>query len=408
MILRTFYLDKLRLFTGKPVIKVISGMRRSGKSVLLKQYYDHLVSSGISDVSIIMMNKESIEYDFIADYHDFYTYVKEKLSSAAGTKYLLIDEIQEIDQWERAINSLFSEGGYDITITGSNATMLSTELSTLLAGRYIEIPLYTLSFNEFRKFRTNVFPEESVRDSFGLFLRYGGLPGIHALPLTDVTVFPYLNAIFNTALLKDVVARHKIRDVEQLMRITRFIFSNCGNITSAKSIADFLKSQRIRIAVETVQNYLHFLTQAYVIHRVRRYDIQGKRELEYYEKFYPADVGLRFGLTGFVDSGISGVLENLVYNKLIQEGYTVTTGQMGSLEIDFIAEKQEERLYIQVAYLLDNEKTVEREFGNLLRIPDNFPKMVLSLDEYWDTSRQGVIRQNIIDFLQDKGRSTIS
>jgi uncharacterized protein len=402
MIQRTFYLDKLRLYTGKSVIKVISGMRRSGKSVLLKHFRDDLYSAGVSDKNILMINKESLEFDFIRDYQDLYRYIRQELSAKEGINYLLIDEIQEIDFWEKAINSFFSEGNYDITITGSNARMLSAELSTLLSGRYIEIPLYPLSFTEFRKFRGISHPEESVKESFTLFLRYGGLPGIHTLPLTDEAVFPYLNAIFNTALLKDVVARHKIREVEQLERITRFIFNNCGNITSAKSIADFLKSQRTRISIETVQNYLHFLTQAYMIHRVRRYDIHGKRELEYSEKFYPSDVGLRFGLTGYVDAEISGILENLVYNKLLQDGYSVTTGQLGSLEIDFIAEKQEEKQYIQVAYLLDHEKTVEREFGNLLRIRDNFPKMVLSLDEYWDKTRQGVTRKNIIDFLNEE------
>ncbi|MFH1161582.1 MAG: ATP-binding protein [bacterium] len=396
---RTFYLDKLKLFTGKPVIKVISGMRRTGKSTLLVHYQEYLILSGIPAQNILMMNKESLEYDFIRDYQDLYHYVRQKLSVENGTKYLLIDEIQEIDSWEKAINSFFSEGSYDITITGSNARMLSTELSTLLAGRYIEIPLYPLSFIEFRKFRTFRFPEESMKESFGLFMRYGGLPGIHSLPLTDEAVFPYLNAIFNTALLKDVVARHKIREVEQLERITRFIFNNCGNITSAKSISDYMKSQRTKISIETVQNYLHFLTQAFMIHRVRRYDLHGKRALEYSEKFYPADVGLRFGFAGYSDSGISGVLETMVFTKLLQQGYSVTTGRLGSQEIDFIAEKQEERIYFQVAYLLDNEKTVEREFGNLIRIPDNFPKMVLSLDEYWGKSRQGVIRKNIIDFL---------
>jgi uncharacterized protein len=401
MLERTFYLEKLKLFTGKPVIKVISGMRRSGKSVLLKQYRDFLLTTGISDKDILMINKESLEYDFIRNYDDLYRFIKQKFPGEINDKYLLVDEIQEIEQWEKAVNSFFAEGGYDITITGSNARMLSTELSTLLAGRYIEIPLFPLSFPEFLNFRSLSDRQESVKESFAHFLRYGGLPGIHSLPLTDEAVFPYLNAIFNTALLKDVVARHKIREVEQLERITRFIFNNCGNITSAKSIADFLKSQRTSISVETVQNYLHFLTQAYMIHRVRRYDIHGKRELEYSEKYYPADVGLRFGLTGYVDSGISGVLENLVFNKLLQQGYKITTGQLGPLEIDFIAEKQEEKKYIQVAYLLDNEKTVEREFGNLLRIQDNYPKMVLSMDEYWDKDRAGIQRINIIDFLKD-------
>jgi predicted AAA+ superfamily ATPase len=401
MIDRTFYLEKLKLYSGKPLIKVISGMRRSGKSVLLKQYRDFLLSSGIPDHNILIINKESLEYDFIRDYEDLYKFIKQKFPGEINGKYLLIDEIQEIGLWEKAINSFFSEGGVDITITGSNARMLSTELSTLLAGRYIEIPLYSLSFNEFLEFRSLHNQHESVKESFGYFLRYGGLPGIHSLPLTDDAVFPYLNAIFNTALLKDVVARHKIREVDQLERITRFIFNNCGNITSAKSIADFLKSQRTSISIETVQNYLFFLTQAYMIHKVRRYDIHGKRELEYSEKYYPADVGLRFGLTGYVDSGISGILENLVFNKLIQQGYKITTGQLGPLEIDFISEKQEKKVYIQVAYLLDNEKTVEREFGNLLRIKDNYPKMVLSMDEYWDKDQAGIQRINIIDFLKD-------
>ena len=399
MILRKFYLDKLKLYTRKPVIKVISGMRRCGKSFLLKQFQEYLISEDIPPGNILMINKESLEFDFIRNYDDLYKYIKQTFTGNKEVKYLLIDEVQEIDQWEKAINSLFSDGDFDITITGSNARMLSTELSTLIAGRYIEIPLYPLSFIEFRKFRIVNHPDESIKESFNLYMRYGGLPGIHSMPLNDEAVFPYLNAIFNTALLKDVVSRHKIREVELLERITRFIFSNCGSITSAKSISDFLKSQRTPVSVETVQNYLFFLVQAYIIHRVRRYDIQGKRELEYSEKFYPADAGLRFGLTGFTDSGISGILENLVYIKLIQDGYSVTTGQMGSLEVDFIAEKQEERIYIQVAYLLDHEKTVEREFGNLLKIPDNFPKMVISMDEYWDKGRQGVTRTNLIDFL---------
>ena len=399
MIERKFYLDTLKLYIGKPVIKVISGMRRCGKSVLLKQYREYLMSEEIPAGNIMMINKESLEFDFIRNYDDLYKYVEQTFSGIMTVKYLLIDEVQEIDQWEKAINSFFSAGDFDITITGSNARMLSTELSTLIAGRYIEIPLYPFSFIEFRKFRSINYPDERMKESFNLYMRYGGLPGIHSMPLTDEAVFPYLNAIFNTALLKDIVSRHKIREVELLERITRFIFSNCGNITSAKRISDFLKSQRTPVSVETVQNYLFFLAQAYIVHRVRRYDIQGKRELVYSEKFYPADAGLRFGLTGFTDSGISGILENLVFNKLLQNGYSVTTGQIGPLEVDFIAEKQEEKIYIQVACLLDHEKTVEREFGNLLKIPDNFPKMVISLDEYWDKSRQGVIRTNLIDFL---------
>lgn len=401
MITRTSYLDRIKIYTGKPVIKILSGMRRAGKSTLLWQFRDYLLQLEVAEQNILLLNKESLEYDFIRDYQDLYKYIKQTISQQTGTKFLLIDEIQEIDQWEKAINSFFSEGGYDITITGSNARMLSTELSTLLAGRYIEFVVYPFSFKEFRLLRTQQYPNETVNDSFKFFLRYGGLPGIHALPFTDDAVFPYLNAIFNTALLKDVVARNKIRDVEQLERITRFIFSNCGNIVSAKNIADYLKSQRTKISVETVQNYLHFLSQAFLIHKVRRYDLKGKKLLEYSEKYYPADVGLRFGITGYSDADISGILENIVYLELLRRGYSVFFGQLGAFEIDFVAEKQEEKIYFQVAYLLKEEKTIEREFGNLKQINDNFPKFVLTLDEFWPTNNQGIFRKNIIDFLNE-------
>ncbi|MBW6459102.1 MAG: ATP-binding protein [Bacteroidales bacterium] len=399
MIVRTQYLEKLKTYTGKPLIKVISGMRRVGKSTLLKEYRDFLTHSGVPEQNILLINMELLEFDSIRDYTDLNAHIRQTVSQQTGTKYLLIDEIQDINQWEKAINSFFAEGGYDITITGSNARMLSAELSTLLAGRYIEITLYPFSFRDFRDYRLQQVPGETVNISFKQFLRYGGLPGIHALPFSDDVIFPYLNAIYNTVLLKDVITRNKIRDVEQLERITRFVFNNCGNITSAKNIADYLKSQRARISVETVQNYLFFLTQSFMIHKVRRYDLKGKKLLEYSEKYYPADIGLRFGLAGYSESDISGLLESIVFIELLQRGYTVYVGQSGSYEIDFIAEKQEKRIYIQVAYLLGNEKTIEREFGNLERIGDSFPKMVLSMDEFWPQNRNGIIRKNIIEFL---------
>lgn len=377
-------------------------MRRAGKSTLLGQYREHLIQAGVDEGSIIQINKELLEFDFIKDYRDLWNYINQEGSGKDGMKYLLIDEVQEIDQWEKAVNSFLAEGIYDITITGSNARMLSTELSTLLAGRYIEIVMQSFSFKEFRGYRMLQLPDESIRDSFRHYMRYGGLPGLHNLPFNDETLFPYLNAIYNTVLLKDVVTRNKIRDVEQLERIARFVLTNSGNITSAKSIADYLKSQRLKISVETVQNYLHYLTQAFMMHKVRRYDIKGKRLLEYSEKYYPADPGLRFGIAGYSDSDISGILENLVFLELIRRGYTVYVGQSGALEVDFVAEKQEEKIYIQVAYLMNDEKTIEREFGNLMQISDNFPKMVLSLDDFWPRNREGILRRNILDFLLEE------
>jgi hypothetical protein len=402
MVKRLQYLEKLKIYSGKSFIKVIAGMRRAGKSTLLGQYREHLIQAGVDEGSIIQINKELLEFDFIKDYRDLWNYINREGSGKGGIKYLLIDEVQEIDQWEKAVNSFLVEGIYDITITGSNARMLSTELSSLLAGRYIEIAMQPFSFKEFRAYRMLQFPDESIRDSFRHYMRYGGLPGLHNLPFNDETLFPYLNAIYNTVLLKDVVTRNKIRDVEQLERIARFVLTNCGNITSAKSIADYLKSQRLKISVETVQNYLHYLTQAFMMHKVRRYDIKGKRLLEYSEKYYPADPGLRFGIAGYSDSDISGILENLVFLELIRRGYTVYVGQSGALEVDFVAEKQEEKIYIQVAYLMNDEKTIEREFGNLMQISDNFPKMVLSLDDFWPQNREGILRRNLIDFLLEE------
>ncbi len=402
MIVRKQYLDRLKAYTGKGLIKVISGMRRAGKSTLLKQYHDYLTGSGVQEQNILLINMELLEFGYIGDYKDLDKHIRLSVSQKTWIKYILLDEIQEIDQWEKAVNSYLAAGSYDITITGSNARMLSTELSTLLAGRYIEIAMHPFSFKEFRSYRLLNNSEEAVSVSFKHYLRYGGLPGIHVFPFNDDVVFPYLNAIYNTALLKDVITRNKIRDVEQLERITRFAFNNCGNITSAKNIADYLKSQRTKISVETVQNYLFYLTQAFMVHKVRRYDLKGKKLLEYSEKYYPADVGLRFGLAGFADSDISGLLESVVYIELLRRGYTVYVGQTGSYEIDFVAEKQENRLYLQVAYLLSDEKTIEREFGNLERINDNFPKMVLSLDEIWPQNRNGITRKNIIDFLLEQ------
>lgn len=407
MIIRKKYLDKLKIYTGKPFIKILSGMRRSGKSTLLVQYREQIISAGIPEQNLLMLNKELLEFDFIRNYMDLHNYVSQAFTDVQGTKHVLIDEVQEIDQWEKAINSFFASGEYDITITGSNARMLSTELSTLLAGRYVEFVVYPFSFSEFRKYRNEKFPEETVNESFRYFIRYGGLPGIHSLPFEDSAIFPYLNAIYNTVLLKDVVARNNIRDVELLERITRFVFSNWGNITSATNISDYLKSQRTKISVETVQNYLFYLTQAFMINKVRRFDLKGKKLLEYSEKYYITDVGLRFGIAGYNDSEISGLLENIVFMELLQRGYTVYFGQLGANEIDFIAEKQEEKIYIQVAYLLNDEKTIEREFGNLLQINDNFPKMVLSLDEFWTSNRQGIIRKNVIDFLLEENQTIV-
>ena len=394
---RPAYLRRIVPFFDKPLIKVLTGMRRVGKSSLIRLLMRYLQDKGVSESQMIYINKESMDWDFIRDATELYEYVMARIKDGAGKPYLFVDEIQEISDWERVVNSLLADGRADITITGSNAELLSSELATLISGRYVEIPVLPLTYGEFLAFRgggAGDTPEE-----FRRYLRYGGLPGIHTLELTDEAVFPYLNALYSTIVLKDVVSRHRIQDPSQLDRIVRFVFDNAGNITTAKRIADFLKNQRVTASVDKVLHYLGCLEQAFLIRKVLRYDIKGLRHLELYEKYYAGDVGLRHGFLGYRDGGISGVIENIVFLELLHRGYRVSIGRLDDREIDFIAERQEQRLYIQVCLTLETAETQEREFSVLERIPDNHPKVVLSLDEYQQISRGGITNQNLREWL---------
>ncbi|MFO7782782.1 MAG: ATP-binding protein [Spirochaetia bacterium] len=394
---RPAYLRRIIPFFDKPLIKVLTGMRRVGKSSLIRLLIRYLQDQGVSESRIIYINKESMDWDFIRDATELYQYVMARIKDGARKPYLFVDEIQEIPNWERVVNSLLADGRADITITGSNAELLSSELATLISGRYIEFSVLPLTYGEFLAFRgggTGDTPEE-----FRRYLRYGGLPGIHTLELSDETVFPFLNALYNTIVLKDVVSRHRIQDPSQLDRIVRFVFDNAGNITTAKRIADFLKNQRVTASVDKVLHYLGCLEQAFLIRKVLRYDIKGLRHLELYEKYYAGDVGLRHGFIGYRDGDISGVIENIVFLELLHRGYRVSIGRLDDREIDFIAERQEQRLYIQVCLTLETAETQEREFSVLERIPDNHPKIVLSLDEYQQISRGGIANQNLREWL---------
>jgi len=402
MIIRKHYVNKILPFVDKPVIKVITGMRRVGKSTFLQMLKDHLLKKGVPEKNILCINKESLEYDFIQDYKDLNKFVKTEYTSVQGKKYLFIDEVQEIDSWEKTVSSLFAEAKTDIYITGSNAHLLSSDLATLLSGRYISFPLYPLCFKEFLQFRNTTPEKADVEKEFSLFLQYGGLPGVHLLDFKEEVIYHYLNSIFNTILLKDVVTRHRIRNVSQLKNITRFVFDNCGQIVSSKKISDYLKSQKSTITVDTVQNYLHYLQSAFLISKAGRYDIKGKRHLELYEKYYMGEIGLRHGFIGYRKDDISGLLENIVYLELLKRGYTVSIGKLDDKEIDFIAEKEKTRLYIQVAYLLASPETEIREFSPLERINDNYTKIVLSMDKDWGEERKGILRKNIIQFLLEE------
>ncbi len=399
MIERTRYFNKIEPFIGKPMIKVISGLRRCGKSTFMKMLIDHLIKKGTAESNIIYISMELMEFEFINDYKALYKHVKNVLPKNSKKKYLFVDEIQEISGWEKAVNSIYAENLADIYITGSNSRLFSSEFATLLTGRYIEIPMFTLGFNEFLQFRGTGKEKEK---EFELYLKYGGLPGIHNLDFEDEIVFQYINSIFNTILLKDIVARYSIRDISLLEKITAFVFDNCGSITSSKKIADYLKSQHIKTGVDTVQNYISYLRDAHLVYKMGRFDLKGKRHLELHEKYCTSDVGIRHSVLGYRKKDIAGLLENIVYLELLRRGFTVSAGKVGDLEVDFVASRNDEMIYLQVTYLLASKEVEDREFKPLEKINDNYPKMVLSMDTIWGTNRNGIVRKNIIDFLLDE------
>ncbi len=398
MILRERYIKQITPFIGKPVIKVITGIRRCGKSTFLKMICNSLTESGVMQGNIILINKDSLDFDFIRNYLDLNNYVKNRIINIPGKIYLFIDEIQEIEGWEKAVSGFLTDNTADLFITGSNSKMLSSELATFISGRYIEFRMYPLTFSEFLQFRQGK-GSENIDQEFGLFMKYGGFPGIHHMEYEDEVIGQYVNSLYNTILLKDVVARNGIRDIALLEKIAKFTADNCGNITSSKKIADFLKTQKVSGSVDTVQNYLQMLTTAFIFAKVNRFDIKGKRLLEIHEKYYSGDIGLKHILLGYKTGDISGHLENIVYLELLSRGFKVEIGKYIEQEIDFIATKGNEINYIQVAYLLHDQKTIEREYRALEKINDNFPKLVLSMDKFHDPNRAGIQWENLIEYL---------
>lgn len=394
VIKRKRYLDKVAPFMDKAVIKVLVGQRRVGKSYLLLSIMDELRKRGIKRANIVYINKELHEFDRIANYTDLLSYLG-KRTSGRGKKYLFLDEIQEIDGFERALSSLQAKGGYDIYCTGSNADLLSGELATRLSGRYVEIKVYGLSYLEFLAFHKLSNSEEA----FEKYVKYGGLPYLINLRLADEVVYDYLRSIYNTILFKDVVARYRVRNVAFLENLVEYLADNTGSLVSAKKISDFLKSQKIKISPNVVLNYLAHLTAAFFVFRVPRSEIVGKKLFEIGEKYYFEDLGLRHTLIGYKHPDINKVLENLVFLHLKILGYDVTVGKLGDREVDFVCEKGGERLYVQVAYLITDQKTRDREFGNLLKIKDNYPKVVVSMDKMVGKQYQGIEQINIRDFL---------
>lgn len=402
MIQRERYMREIMNFMDKPVIKVLTGMRRCGKSALLELVMEELTERGISHENIIHMNFESLKYEPLKNYRSLYSEISSYAQRTAGRIYILLDEIQEVEEWEKAVNSLRVDFDCDIYITGSNARLLSGELATLLAGRYVEIHVYPLDFKEYLDFAAANTEESrlSIQEKFANYLRFGGLPGIHQMKWQSKPLMQYLTDIYNSVLLKDVIKRNNIRDTALLESIALYIMDNIGNTFSAKKISDFLKNQGRKLSTETVYNYLKALEAAFLIHKVSRFDIKGKRLLETQEKYYLSDLGLRHAVMGYRDNDIAGMLENVVYLELIRRGYSVNIGKQDSAEVDFVADKGNDRLYVQVCYVLTEENT-DREFAPLEAISDNYEKVVISTDSLISFNRGGIKQKHILDFLME-------
>ena len=389
---RTLYLDRVKPFIGKNLIKVFTGQRRVGKSYLLYQLIVLLKQNG--EDSIIYINKEDINFSFIKNANHLYQYIVENKSKNKKT-YVFIDEIQDIENFHEALRSLLLFEDLDLYCTGSNANLLSSDIAGYLSGRCIETVIYSLSYKEFLEFHTI---EESV-NSIELYLKYGGLPYLKNLELSDEIVFEYLKNIYNTIVYRDIIIRYKIRNTQFLEQLVLFISSNIGSIFSAKKISDFLKSQKINIATNQVQLYISYLVNTFLVHRVSRYDLIGKRIFEIGEKYYFENLGIRNSIWGYRPEDKGKILENVVYNHLLFKGYKVNVGMLGSNEIDFVCEQNGEKLYVQVALSLYEQKTIEREFGNLLKIDDNYKKIVVTMDKFDGNTHKGIENIDIRNFL---------
>lgn len=400
MIRRENYFNLLADYIDKPFVKIITGLRRSGKSVLLALLKEELIRRGTDESNIILINFESFEFSDVDNAQKLYQFIKAKISNN-GRTYILLDEIQEVESWEKAINAFRVDFDADIYITGSNSRLLSSELATYLAGRYIEIPVYTLSFSEYLQFR-RVYAgihEPDIYKEFIAFLRKGGFPALHTGEYTDEMAYKAVYDIYSSAILRDTVLRHGIREVELLERVVKFVFDNIGNSFSAKSVADYFKSQNRRIDLNTVYNYLNALEGAFIIYRIPRYDLRGKEILKTNEKYFVGDQSLLYAVMGYKDRLISGVLENIVMLELKRRGYRVFIGKLDKKEIDFVAEKAEKKIYIQVAWKMTDQRTIDREFSPLHAIRDNHLKFVLSTEENWHDNIEGIQHKHIAEFL---------
>lgn len=395
---RPMYIDKIMPFVDTPFVKILTGVRRCGKSTMLKMIMDKLYDEkGIPKDRIVSCRFDSMQYEDMTA-KQMYEELKSRVSEN-GRTYFFLDEIQEINGWERVVNSLASDYNADIYITGSNSRMMSSEISTYLTGRYIAFRIYTLSFDEYLAFKKQYAPVETAKAELANYIRLGGFPAIHLQGYGLDEAYTIVRDIYNSTIFSDIVRRNQIRKVDQLERIIKYVFNNVGNTFSAKTISDYLKSERRALDNETVYNYLEKLEGAYLLHRCCRYDLRGKEILKTQEKFYLADTSLRYCVFGYQDDTYASSLENVVYLELCRRGYKVFIGKTEDGEIDFVAERRNEKLYVQVTQKIESEKTRKREYERLLAVRDNYPKYVLRTDEFVGGNYEGIKAMHVADFL---------
>lgn len=398
MIYRPMYVDKIMAYVDTPFVKILTGVRRCGKSTILKMIIEKLKDErNVPAERIISCRFDSMEYEDMTA-KQIYAQLKEQLSSD-GKTYLFLDEIQEIKGWEKVVNSLASDFDVDLYITGSNSRMMSSEISTYLTGRYISFRIFTLSFGEYLMFKAKYADVGNSKAELANYVRLGGFPATHLQAYSQDEVYTIVRDIYNSTIFSDIVKRNQIRKIDQLERVVKYTFNNVGNTFSAKSIADYLKSERRSLDNETVYSYLEKLEKAYLLQRCSRYDLQGKEILKTQEKFYLADVALRYSVLGYHADSVASSLENIVYLELCRRGYTVNVGKTGDGEIDFVAVRQNEKIYVQVTQEIKSEKTEKREYDRLLEIHDNYPKYVLTTDEFAGGNYEGIKTMHIADFL---------
>lgn len=401
MIERPLYLDKIMPFVDTPFVKILTGVRRCGKSTILKMIIKKIKEEkNVDDEQILNYRFDSMEYEDMTT-KELYLELKSKILQSKKT-YLFLDEIQEIEGWEKVVNTLASDFDVDIYITGSNSRMMSSEISTYLTGRYITFHIYTLSFEEYLMFKKSYTTLKDLKQEFSQYVRLGGFPATHLQDYSQDEVYTIVKDIYNSTIFSDIVRRNQVKKIDQLERVVKYTFNNIGNTFSAKSISNYFKSEQRKIDNETVYSYLEKLQKAYILHKCSRYDLQGKNILKTQEKFYLADVSLRYSVLGYTVDSVASSLENIVYLELKRRGYDVYIGKIKDKEIDFVATRQNEKIYVQVTQEIKSEKTQKREYEQLLEIRDNYPKYVVMADDFADGNYEGIKTMNIVDFLLSK------